>query len=99
VPLHACHARNRAAEPGFEIGRERRWAWVGRERRQRCLPRPRSKFVPAQKPADCRQPNRRTESHSVFLRYQRLGGGRRGTGIKPSPLVYQYFAPAGLSDT
>ena len=29
LPLHACQARNRAAEPDFETGQERKWHGYG----------------------------------------------------------------------
>ena len=50
MPFHACQARNRAAEPDFEIGRERKCLRSRGQRRKTSFSRSRSRGGPAQGP-------------------------------------------------
>ena len=50
MPLHACQAWNRAAEPDFEIGQERKCLRSRGQRRKTSFSRSRSRGGPAQGP-------------------------------------------------
>ncbi len=84
VPRYACQARNRATEPDFEIFQERKYSRCRGQRRKTSFSQSGSRGGPAPRPADCREPYWQFEPRSVFPLYQRLAGGGKGTGIKPS---------------
>ncbi len=68
--IHAYQAWNRAAEPDFEIGQERKCLRSRGQRRETSFSQSGSHGGPAPRPADCRQTYRQFESRSIFLRYQ-----------------------------
>ncbi len=96
MPGYACQAWNRAAEPDFEIGQERKCLRSRGQRRETPFSQSRSRGGPAPRPADCRESYRQFESRSIFMRYQRLvggGGGIRTHGTRKGTTVFEFDDP------